>query len=355
MIHLLGPALAAGLALAAPPAAMAADAAAVKAAGKSLSAQLVKLAGSRKLTVAVEDFTVGESGFGGASARRLRNAVELGLKANPRFKVVTYAALRAGGNKGYVVRGRVLNGRAEAWLDQPGGHPVRPERAVFGMSASAELAAIRIRHTRGIDVEEVTAAVSAPADVPAATEPAVSTAPASEEPVAAAVVVADQPETTSDLKVELWTDRGEAATYQGGEEIVVHVRANRDCTLRLVYVDAEGKLNTIFPNDWSSPGAGRIRAGVIYTIPSSTDDFKFTVTPPFGNEAIKALATTGTPGEALPALEGQGTAAVTRGLRRTRGIMLEAAPATEPSSGLETAPAYAESAATVTTVDQPGD
>jgi hypothetical protein len=122
-----------------------------------------------------------------------------------------------------------------------------------------------------------------------------------------------------------------------------------------VYVDAQGKLNTIFPNDWSSPGVGRIKAGAICTIPSATDDFKFTVSPPFGNEAIKALATTGTPGEALPALEGQGSEAVTRGLRRTRGIMLEAAPSTEPSSGLETAPAYAESAATVTTVSQPGE
>lgn len=95
-------------------------------------------------------------------------------------------------------------------------------------------------------------------------------------------------QTAIPLQVEVWTDRGTGSVYSEGEEVHVMARVNKDAFLRLYYTDANNQVVQIFPNRYRADGW--IRGGQVVTIPSSEDRFAFQVKPPFGVEAVTALA-----------------------------------------------------------------
>ncbi|MBI3078547.1 MAG: DUF4384 domain-containing protein [Deltaproteobacteria bacterium] len=90
------------------------------------------------------------------------------------------------------------------------------------------------------------------------------------------------------LKLEVWTDRGRGAIYAEGEEVVVMVRASQDAYLRLYYTDATNQTYQVFPNQYRPDG--RVRGGMVVTIPAPEDRFAFRVKAPFGVESLTALA-----------------------------------------------------------------
>ncbi len=92
------------------------------------------------------------------------------------------------------------------------------------------------------------------------------------------------------LKLALWTDKGRKPSYQEGEQMVAFLKADRDCYVQLIYHDAEGRDFLIFPKRFRRDNF--IKAGKVYQIPGPGDRFRFTVSPPFGTEVLKAFAST---------------------------------------------------------------
>ena len=107
---------------------------------------------------------------------------------------------------------------------------------------------------------------------------------------------------TPELKVKLWTDRGDGGVYRQGELMYVYLQANHDCYVRLIYTQADGTNIQIFPNAHDKDN--KIRKGKTYVIPDKGDKFEFEVTGPFGAEVLQVFAST----EPLPALPGEETA-----------------------------------------------
>ncbi len=105
-----------------------------------------------------------------------------------------------------------------------------------------------------------------------------------------------QIDTASDgeLTVRLWTDRGSGdngGTYTKGELMYVFVQPSKDCYLQLFYQQADGTSVQIFPNA-QAVGDKKLLAGNTYMIPGPNDAFEFEVSPPFGQETLRALAST---------------------------------------------------------------
>ncbi|MCZ6675728.1 MAG: caspase family protein [Candidatus Poribacteria bacterium] len=97
--------------------------------------------------------------------------------------------------------------------------------------------------------------------------------------------------TDTDLRIDVWTGRGDGGIYYGGEKMVVFLRSNRDCYVHLVYADAAEQNIRIFPNAYSEANR-RIDANTVYRIPTTTDAFEFVIRPPFGREELYAFAST---------------------------------------------------------------
>ena len=95
----------------------------------------------------------------------------------------------------------------------------------------------------------------------------------------------------ADFKVSVSTERGASAVYREGEDMVVLVTASKDAWIKVYHIDVDGKVQLIYPNRFG--GEGRIRAGQAVKIPEGGDPFKFKMTPPYGTEFIKVVASTG--------------------------------------------------------------
>ncbi|MCK4908469.1 MAG: DUF4384 domain-containing protein [Planctomycetes bacterium] len=91
-----------------------------------------------------------------------------------------------------------------------------------------------------------------------------------------------------DFKIEVWADKGESAVYQKDEIIKFHFRADKDAYIYLYHMDAAGQVKMLFPNRFNQDN--RIKANRVYTIPDETMNFDLKITPPFGAEMLKALA-----------------------------------------------------------------
>lgn len=91
------------------------------------------------------------------------------------------------------------------------------------------------------------------------------------------------------FKVSVWVDKGCGSTYRVGESLTVYFESNRNCYLTLFDFTPEGKVRQIFPNRYRRDNF--IRAHRVYAIPGERDSFEFRVTPPSGEETIKAVAT----------------------------------------------------------------
>jgi len=88
------------------------------------------------------------------------------------------------------------------------------------------------------------------------------------------------------LSIQVWTEK---STYRVGDKLVVHFKSNKDCYLYLYHQSVGGDIQLIFPNRFHPDNA--ITANRHYRIPDQSSGFDFNVTPPFGLERIKALAT----------------------------------------------------------------
>ena len=101
-------------------------------------------------------------------------------------------------------------------------------------------------------------------------------------------VFANNPDNNSELKVKVWPDKGESSVYLKDELMGFHFKANKDCYVYLYHMDAEGKVSLLFPNSFNKYNF--IKANQVYTIPDNTMNFDFKITPPFGAEMVKAIA-----------------------------------------------------------------
>jgi hypothetical protein len=95
---------------------------------------------------------------------------------------------------------------------------------------------------------------------------------------------------TNDFDLKLWIDKGNGAVYREGEKLYVNVRAEVDCYLKLIYLDAGGNSVVIFPNSFQRDT--RIRGGRTYQIPDDHAAFDFQIQEPFGAETLVAFAST---------------------------------------------------------------
>jgi len=120
---------------------------------------------------------------------------------------------------------------------------------------------------------------------------------------------------SSDLKVRIWTDRGDGGTYRDGERLVVNFFASMDCYIRIFHIDVNGTMKLIFPNQYFTDNL--VRAKRIYKIPDASYPFTFDLGAPFGTEFIKVVASTAPFTDRVEAFEDLGKAAqkvATRGL-----------------------------------------
>jgi len=92
------------------------------------------------------------------------------------------------------------------------------------------------------------------------------------------------------LSVSVSTERGPGAVYREGEDMVVLVAVSKEAWVKVYHVDVNGKVKLIWPNRFG--GGGTIKPGQAVRIPAEGDPFAFKMTPPFGTEFIKVVAST---------------------------------------------------------------
>jgi hypothetical protein len=90
----------------------------------------------------------------------------------------------------------------------------------------------------------------------------------------------------SDFRVDVWTER---TGYRIGDELTVHVRANRDCYLTVLDLQTSGNLYVLLPNQYQSET--RANADAIVAVPGRDAPFTIAVNGPSGVEGIKVIAT----------------------------------------------------------------
>ncbi len=86
------------------------------------------------------------------------------------------------------------------------------------------------------------------------------------------------------LNVQVWLNR-DPPIFQNQDTIHVSVETNKNCYLRLIYHDAEGKNVIIFPNYRYKDD--KVKGGQVYLVPT-----KFIARPPFGDEQLIAFVST---------------------------------------------------------------
>jgi hypothetical protein len=154
-------------------------------------------------------------------------------------------------------------------------------------------------------------------DVPKAKlPPAMGLAPSDKVAATAASLqnLAPSAEEQGELRVSVSTDRGPGAVYREGENLIVLVTVNEDAWIKVYHVDVNGQVQLIWPNRFES--GRRIQAGQLVRIPGSDSPFAFKMTPPFGTEFIKVIASTrkfDSTEEAFTTLNGNARELITRG------------------------------------------
>jgi hypothetical protein len=130
------------------------------------------------------------------------------------------------------------------------------------------------------------------------------------------------------LQVKVWTDRGSGASYHQGEQVFVYLRANKDCHVRLFYIDAAEQTVQIFPNTYHTDD--RLSAQQEIVIPSEGYGFQFVVTPPFGVERVVAMVSEAPMPEPAGQRLGDGRKLIAASVRgivdAARALRTEAAP-----------------------------
>lgn len=136
------------------------------------------------------------------------------------------------------------------------------------------------------------------------------------------------------LKVAVSTERGPGAVYREGEKMVVLVTVNKSAWLKVYHIDASGVLRLIWPNAFT-PGR-RLDPGSVVKIPGDDDAFAFNMTPPFGTEFIKVVASTQPFASSEEPMAGEAFAELGTDFRKAiaRGIQVAASGKAERSEAM---------------------
>lgn len=94
--------------------------------------------------------------------------------------------------------------------------------------------------------------------------------------------------TKNDFKIEIWSDRGDDATYYEGEEVTFNIRSEKDGYVYLFHCDSEGNASLLFPS--AKGDDNRVKAGKVCAIPPPSWGFKLEAGEPFGAEYLIAVA-----------------------------------------------------------------
>jgi hypothetical protein len=119
-----------------------------------------------------------------------------------------------------------------------------------------------------------------------------------------------------DLAVSAATNRGKGGVYRTGEKLTIHFFSTKDTYVKIYHIDVKGNTELIFPNRYWKDNF--IRGKTSIDIPTKDYPFEFVISPPYGTEYIKVIASTlqFTDMEESYADLGQATRSlVTRGLR----------------------------------------
>jgi hypothetical protein len=92
------------------------------------------------------------------------------------------------------------------------------------------------------------------------------------------------------LSVSVSAERGPDAVYREGEDMVVLVTVSKEAWVKVYHIYVKGKVQLIWPNRFG--GGGTIKPGEAVRIPGEGAPFAFKMTPPFGTEFIKVVAST---------------------------------------------------------------
>ena len=90
--------------------------------------------------------------------------------------------------------------------------------------------------------------------------------------------------------LKVWTNKKEDEPFVEGERLIIYVESEKNAYLKLDYYTAEGKVVHLVPNVFASEA--RIQGGEKYSFGAEGAAAEFKISQPFGEETIKALAST---------------------------------------------------------------
>ncbi len=86
-------------------------------------------------------------------------------------------------------------------------------------------------------------------------------------------------------ELRIWTDKNH---YRVGDEMIVSFTVNKPMYVRVVVINSQGEVSTLFPNVYQSDNY--CRSGVVYRIPPHGSDFNLTIGGPGGTDKLRAVA-----------------------------------------------------------------
>jgi hypothetical protein len=86
-------------------------------------------------------------------------------------------------------------------------------------------------------------------------------------------------------ELNIWPDKN---NYRVGDEMIVSFTVNKPMYVRLVVINSQGEVSTLFPNPYQSDNF--CRPGVVYRIPPKGSGFNLTIGGPGGIDKLRAVA-----------------------------------------------------------------
>jgi hypothetical protein len=97
--------------------------------------------------------------------------------------------------------------------------------------------------------------------------------------------------TPTELKVQVAVNKaGVNPIYTDGEQLQVSVSVNQDAYVYVFNVAADNSVNVLLPNGFPGGRQPFLRGGETRTFPAPNDQYRLTISAPFGQEKIFALA-----------------------------------------------------------------
>jgi len=95
---------------------------------------------------------------------------------------------------------------------------------------------------------------------------------------------------SSNFGLRVSTNKKDGEPFVEGERLVIYVESEKDAYLKLDYYTAEGKVVHLVPNVFTNEA--RIQGGQKYSFGDEGAAAEFKISAPFGDETIKAMAST---------------------------------------------------------------